>query len=46
VIDEGLAIACGSGSIAPTLVQRAGRAVMTPSELLRGFEIPIGAILG
>ncbi len=46
VMDEQLAIACGSGSILPTLVQRSGRAAMTPSELLRGFDIPVGAKLG
>jgi methionyl-tRNA formyltransferase len=45
VLDGGLAIACGSGSIAPTLVQRAGRGVMTPLELLRGFSIPAGSRL-
>jgi methionyl-tRNA formyltransferase len=45
VIDERLTIACGSGSIMPTSVQRAGRGAMTPSELLRGFAIPIGAKL-
>jgi methionyl-tRNA formyltransferase len=45
VLDHSLAIACGSGSIVPTLVQRAGRAAMTPSELLRGFSIPAGARL-
>jgi methionyl-tRNA formyltransferase len=46
VLDHGLAIACGSGSIVPTLVQRAGRGAMTPAELLRGFPIPAGAKLG
>ena len=45
-IDHALAIACGRGSIVPTLVQRAGRAAMTPAELLRGFPIPAGAQLG
>ena len=45
VLDHGLAIACGAGSIVPTVVQRAGRAAMRPDELLRGFVIPIGARL-
>jgi methionyl-tRNA formyltransferase len=45
VIDETLTIACGQGAILPTLVQRAGRGVMTPGELLRGFPIPPGSIL-
>jgi methionyl-tRNA formyltransferase len=46
VLDHGLAIACGSGSIVPTQVQRAGRAAMRPDELLRGFVIPVGTVLG
>jgi methionyl-tRNA formyltransferase len=45
VLDHGLAIACGEGSIIPSLVQRAGRGVMTSSELLRGFVIPAGTRL-
>jgi methionyl-tRNA formyltransferase len=46
VLDERLAIACAGGAILPTLVQRAGRAAMTPAELLRGFAIPVGTRLG
>jgi methionyl-tRNA formyltransferase len=45
VLDQNLGIACGSGSLLPTLVQRAGRGVMSPSELLRGFPILVGAKL-
>jgi methionyl-tRNA formyltransferase len=45
VLDECLSISCGSGSILPTVVQRAGRGAMTPAELLRGLPIPIGARL-
>ena len=45
VLDHGLAIACGEGSIVPTQVQRSGRAAMRPDELLRGFLIPVGAKL-
>jgi methionyl-tRNA formyltransferase len=45
VLDHGLAIACGEGSIVPSLVQRSGRGVMTSSELLRGFVIPAGTRL-
>lgn len=45
VLDGRLAIACGTGSIVPTLVQRAGRGAMTPMELLRGFSIPAGTKL-
>ena len=42
VIDDTLTIACNPGTIHPTRVQRAGRGVMTPAELLRGFPVPIG----
>ena len=45
VLDDALTIACGEGSIAPTLVQRAGRAPMMPAEMLRGFAIPAGTAL-
>jgi methionyl-tRNA formyltransferase len=45
-INHGLEIACADGAIVPSLIQRAGRGVMTPSELLRGFAIPAGACLG
>jgi methionyl-tRNA formyltransferase len=46
ILDDSLTIACGEGSIAPALVQRSGRAPMTPAEMLRGFAIPPGARLG
>ena len=45
VIDDTLAIACGEGVLRPTAVQRAGRNVMTPAELLRGFPLPPGSRL-
>lgn len=45
VLDGELTIAAGSGAVRPTAVQRAGRAPMEPSELLRGFPIPEGTIL-
>jgi methionyl-tRNA formyltransferase len=45
VIDEALTIACGTGAIRPLRVQRAGRGIMTPAELLRGFAIPAGTRL-
>jgi methionyl-tRNA formyltransferase len=45
VLDDCLSIACGSGYIRPLQVQRAGRGLMTPGELLRGFPIPEGTIL-
>jgi len=45
VLDERLNVACGEGALRPLAVQRAGRGVMTPQELLRGFAIPMGTIL-
>jgi methionyl-tRNA formyltransferase len=45
VIDDALIIACGSGAIRPTIVQRAGRGAMSTAELLRGFAIPKGTRL-
>jgi methionyl-tRNA formyltransferase len=45
VLDDSMNIACGSGYIRPLRVQRAGRAIMTPGELLRGFPIPKGTAL-
>jgi methionyl-tRNA formyltransferase len=45
ILDDRLTIACGQGALRPTLVQRAGRGVMTAEELLRGFPIPAGTSL-
>ncbi len=45
VLGETLTIACAGGAIRATLVQRSGRATMTPAELLRGFPIPPGTRL-
>jgi methionyl-tRNA formyltransferase len=45
VLDDRLAIACSRGAIRPTALQRAGRAVTTPDELLRGLAVPAGTLL-
>ncbi|WBO24588.1 methionyl-tRNA formyltransferase [Sphingomonas abietis] len=45
VTDDMLCIACGSGTIRPLLVKRAGRGAMPTPDLLRGFAIPKGTIL-
>jgi methionyl-tRNA formyltransferase len=45
VMDERLLIACGSGSIRPALVQRAGKGAMAAGEMLRGFAVPPGTAL-
>ncbi len=46
VLDDALAIACGSGAIRLLEVQRAGKRAMTADEFLRGFAVSKGAILG
>ena len=46
VTDDQLGIQCNPGIIHPTLIQRAGKAAMTPAELLRGLKIPAGTRLG
>jgi methionyl-tRNA formyltransferase len=45
VLDEALTIACGSGALRLTLVQRAGKRPMPTAELLRGFPLPPGTRL-
>jgi methionyl-tRNA formyltransferase len=45
VLDDELLIACGSDSIRPVRVQRAGRSEMNLWEFLRGFAISKGTIL-
>lgn len=45
VLDDELLIACGERAIRPVRVQRAGRGVMGPAELLRGLAIPAGTRL-
>ena len=45
VADDALTIGCAEGAIRPTLVQRAGRGVMTSDELMRGFPIASGTQL-
>ncbi|MGB1540263.1 MAG: methionyl-tRNA formyltransferase, partial [Rickettsiales bacterium] len=46
VMDKKLTIACGTGALRPTLVQRPGKKPMSAEAMLRGFEIPIGTKLG
>ncbi len=45
VVDDQLTIACSSGSIRPTVIQRAGKPAMPLADFLRGKVIPIGTIL-
>jgi methionyl-tRNA formyltransferase len=40
-----LVVACGTGALELTRVQRAGRATMDADALLRGFALPVGTVL-
>ena len=45
VLDDQLTIACGSGAIRPTVLQRAGKPAMARADLLRGWVVAAGARL-
>jgi methionyl-tRNA formyltransferase len=45
VLDDSLTVACGSGAIRPTLIQRAGKPAMPTADLLRGKPIAPGTRL-
>lgn len=45
-LDDALTIACGSGAIRATMIQRAGRPAMDAASLLRGRAIGAGTMLG
>jgi methionyl-tRNA formyltransferase len=46
VVDNAFSIACGFGTLHPTLVQRAGKKPMSTAEMLRGFPVAPGTRLG
>ncbi|RJF90033.1 methionyl-tRNA formyltransferase [Oleomonas cavernae] len=46
VLDERLTIACGRGAVRLVKIQRPGKAPMTAADLLRGFRVPVGTVLG
>lgn len=46
VLDDRLTVACGRGTLRPTMVQRAGRAAMPTEAFLRGYKVPPGTKLG
>ena len=46
VINDALAIACGTGAIRPVTIQRAGKPAMETAALLRGKVIAAGTVLG
>lgn len=43
---QGVRVACGSGVLKMTLLQRAGGKRLAAADFLRGFELPVGAVLG
>ena len=43
---QGVRVACGSGVLNMTLLQRAGGKRLAAADFLRGFELPVGAVLG
>ena len=45
VIDDRLAIACGSGAIRPLRLQRAGKPAMDLADFLRGYPVAPGTIV-
>ncbi|MEO0057804.1 MAG: hypothetical protein RIT17_1277 [Pseudomonadota bacterium] len=45
VLDDDLAIACGSGAIRPLRLQRAGKPAMSRAEFLRGRAVAAGTVL-
>lgn len=45
-LDDALTVACGSGAVAITRIQRAGKPAMGSADLLRGRPVPAGTRLG
>jgi methionyl-tRNA formyltransferase len=45
ILDDHLTIACGTGAVRPTVLQRAGGRAMPTAELLRGFTLAPGTVL-
>jgi methionyl-tRNA formyltransferase len=45
VLDDKLTIACAKGVLLPTLMQRQGRKMIYTDAFLRGFTIPVGALV-
>ena len=46
VLDDALTVACGSGAVLLLRLQRAGKGVMERDDLLRGFPVARGTVLG
>jgi methionyl-tRNA formyltransferase len=46
VLDDDLLVACADGAVRLTRVQREGRAAQPAGDLLKGFPLPAGTVLG
>ncbi len=46
VVDDALTVACGDGAVRLIRVQREGKAAQSAEEMLRGFPLPAGTVLG
>ena len=46
VLDDVLTVACGTGAVRLTRVQRPGKAAQSAEEMLRGFPVATGTVLG
>jgi methionyl-tRNA formyltransferase len=46
VLDDDLLIACGAGAVRLLTVQREGRSAQDAETFLRGFPLPVGAVVG
>jgi methionyl-tRNA formyltransferase len=44
VLDDALAVACGSGAVRLVELQRAGKKPVKAAEFLRGLRAPLGAL--
>ncbi|VXC07185.1 methionyl-tRNA formyltransferase [Brevundimonas sp. G8] len=45
-LDDALTVACGDGAVRLIRVQREGKAAQSADEMLRGFALPAGTVLG
>ena len=45
-LDDALTVACGDGAVRLIRVQREGKAAQSADEMLRGFALPVGTVLG
>ena len=46
VLDKTALIACNDGAIRPLVMQRPGRVAMEAESFLRGYDLPVGTVLG